>query len=156
MYILAAIVVALVVANILSGLPGRGWVRAATERDLEEAGVLYLRRSMVFVVAGDGAPVALSAVSPHLEHRLLYCPSNETFVGRHGELFDRLGLYVDGPSSRGMDRVAVRVRDGLVEVNPSEVTPGPGRDAGTRQDPTGRYCEVPGPEDPPGFAVPAP
>ena len=122
-------------------------------RALSEADVAYIQDTGVFVVSTDAGPVALSEVSPHLGTRLLFCRSNDSFQGPHGELFDRRGFYVAGPAPRGMDRVGVRVQDDLVEIAPEDLRTGPPRGAGPPSDPTGRPCDVPGPLARPGFAA---
>ena len=129
-----------------------GWRTVVTTDALERAGVAYIRGAGVFVVATDRGPVALSAESPHLDHALQFCRSSETFIGTHGEVFDRRGFYVDGPAPRGMDRVAVREAEGVVQVDADEVTPGPPRGAGPAAEPAGPQCDLPGPEAPAGFA----
>jgi hypothetical protein len=58
---------------------------------------------------------------------VLFCTAGY-FVGPHGELFDRRGLYIDGPSPRGMDRFKVRVTNGAIEVNVGDQVEGPPRD----------------------------
>lgn len=123
-------------------------VRALAERD-----VAYLRDAGVFLVRTESVPLALSEVSPHLDHPLLFCRSAGVFQGEHGEVFDRRGFYVAGPSVRGMDRVLVRVNDDLIEIDADAVRPGPRRGAGPPEEPTGQLCAVPGPVAEPGFAA---
>jgi hypothetical protein len=144
--------VALPTAFVLRSVIG-GWQTVASVGRLEQIEVAYLKDAGVFVVHTDRGPVALSEVSPHLRDRLLYCRSAGAFQGRHGEVFDGRGFYTDGPSSRGMDRVAVRVHDGLVEVDVEDVRKGPPRGAGPPEELTGELCEVTGPEPRPGFAA---
>jgi hypothetical protein len=144
--------VALPAAFVLRSVIG-GWQTVASVGRLEQIEVAYLKDAGVFVVYTDRGPVALSEVSPHLRHRLLFCRSAGAFQGSHGEVFDRRGFYSDGPSSRGMDRVAVRVHDGLVEVDVEDVRKGPPRGAGPPEELTGELCEIPGPEPRPGFAA---
>ena len=99
----------------------RGWIGVAPLEELAEADVMYSSRSEIFIVHGD-EPLALSAISPHLDHTLGWCKEAEVFQGEHGELFDRNGVYLGGPSERSMDRLAVRVVGGIVEVAPDRVT----------------------------------
>ena len=42
----------------------------------------------------------------------------------HGETFDMAGQRVFGPSPRGLDRIAIEVRDGAVYVDPNAITRG--------------------------------
>jgi hypothetical protein len=153
--VLAVLLLALPAAFLLRMFLG-GWQTVLTVDALERAGVAYIQNAGVFVVATDGGPVALSAASPHPDHRLLFCPSSETFQGIHGEVFDRRGFYVGGPSPRGMDRVAVRTQEGVVQIDADDVQPGPPRGSGPPEDPSGPLCQVPGSEARPGFASPAP
>ena len=152
MAVLAALLVALPAAYLLSSVVGGDWRPAASTRALQDAGVIYLPSLRVFLVHTDDGPLALSALSPHLRHRVLYCPFADAFQEAHGAVFDRRGFYLDGPADRGLDRVAVRARAGLVEIDPSDVQPGPPR-TGAAEDVSGSLCLVPGPEEPPGFAV---
>jgi hypothetical protein len=57
----------------------------------------------------------------------------------HGAKFDRLGRYVLGPAPRGLDRLATLVLDGVVWVNPNEVTLGPLRGSHDVK-PAGAFC----------------
>lgn len=148
---LAALLVALPAAFFLS-LIGGDWRQVAAISDLEEAGVIYLPNPRVFLVHTDQGPLALSARSPHLGDRVLYCRFADAFQEAHGSVFDRRGFSLAGPADRGLDRVAVRVRAGIVEIEPSELLRGPPR-VGATEDVSGTLCQVPGPEDPPGFAT---
>jgi hypothetical protein len=149
---LIVLLLALPAAFILRTVLG-GWQTVMSVRALSEAEVVYLQDIGVFVVNTDAGPVALSEVSPHLRGTLLFCRSNESFQGPHGEVFDRRGFYVAGPSPRGMDRVGVRVEDDLVEIAPEDLRQGPPRGAGPPADPSGEPCVVPGPLAKPGFAA---
>jgi nitrite reductase/ring-hydroxylating ferredoxin subunit len=150
--VLILLLVALPTAFVLRTVIG-GWQTVASVTKLEQIDVGYVKDAGVFVVDTDGGPVALSEVSPHLGHRLLFCHPADVFQGKHGEVFDRRGFYIGGPSVRGMDRVAVRVHDGLVQVDLDDVRPGPRRGAGAPEDTEGPRCRVPGPEPKPGFAA---
>jgi nitrite reductase/ring-hydroxylating ferredoxin subunit len=150
--VLAVLLLALPAAFLLRTFLG-GWQAVMSVDALEAADVAYIRNAGVFLVRTDGGPIALSAASPHLDHRLLYCRSNSMFQGEHGEVFDRAGFYVDGPAHRGMDRVAVRVQEGVIQIDADDVRRGPPPGAGPAAEPVGRFCEVPGPEPRPGFAA---
>jgi Rieske Fe-S protein len=92
------------------------------------------------VVDPPGTPIALLALSTHLGEKVIYCRSSGWFEDpAHGTKFDRLGNYGLGPAPRGLDRLATLVQDGVVWVNPNEVTLGPPRG---RHDirPTGPFC----------------
>jgi hypothetical protein len=129
-----------------------GWQPVMSVDALERAGVAYIQNAGVFLVHTEEGPLALSAASPHLDHRLLFCPASDMFLGSHGEVFDRRGFYVGGPSSRGMDRVVVTVEEGVVQIDADDVRRGPPRGAGPPAELVRPLCEVPGPEPRPGFA----
>jgi hypothetical protein len=150
--ILMVLLLALPAAFVLRSVLG-GWTTVMSVRALNEADVVYVENLGVFVVSTGGRPVALSEASPHLGHRLVFCHAADVFQGKDGEVFDRRGFYSDGPSPRGMDRVAIRVVDDLVEIDAEDVRLGPPRGAGPPLELTGELCEVPGPVNPPGFAA---
>jgi hypothetical protein len=127
-----------------------GWVGVGTLRSVEYFRVVYVAELQVFVVAGGDHPVALSAASPHLGERLMFCRTAGLFEDGHGDLFDRFGLYVAGPAPRGMDRVGVRIKGDDVDVKPGSVTPGPPRGSGDPLDPIGPICRG-WDEEPSGF-----
>jgi nitrite reductase/ring-hydroxylating ferredoxin subunit len=149
---LLVLLVALPVSFVVSVIAGGDWRRVATARELEDEGVIYLSNLRIFVVETEDGPLALSALSPHLGDRVLFCPFADAFQERHGAVFDRRGFALAGPVARGLDRVAVRLRGDFVEVDPSRTAPGPPR-GGATEDVSGTLCRVPGPEDPPGFAA---
>ncbi len=84
------------------------WTRSPQQR----LGTVWLRKK------GEGQVLALQAECPHLgcsvqldaSRNRFQCPCHESF-------FDLEGRCTGGPSPRGMDPLAARVRDGKVEVN---------------------------------------
>ena len=113
---------------LVDDAPGARWVRVGTVREVGEQGVVSLPELRAFVVADPPRPpFALSARSPHLGERIVYCPTSTWFQDRHGDTFDHLGNYAFGPSPRGMDRLGTIVRDGVVWVDPSTIALGPPR-----------------------------
>jgi nitrite reductase/ring-hydroxylating ferredoxin subunit len=130
---LLVLLVALPVSFLVAMVTGGDWRRVASARALEDRAVIYLRNLRVFVVQTEDGPLALSALSPHRGDRVLFCPFADAFQEAHGALFDRRGFFLAGPAARGLDRVAVRIRDGFVEVDPSRTAPGPPR-AGAAED----------------------
>lgn len=145
------LLVALPVSFVVSVVAGADWRRVASARDLRDREVIYLAGLRIFLVQTDDGPLALSALSSHLGDRVLFCPFADAFQSADGALFDRRGFSLAGPATQGLVRVAVRVRDGFVEVDPSRTAPGSPL-VGAREDVSGTLCRVPGPEDPPGFA----
>ena len=121
--------------------PGPGWVRVGSIQDVRSQGVVSLPNVPAYVVVDPpGSPIALLARSTHLGERVIYCRSSGWFEDlAHGTLFDRLGHYGSGPAPRGLDRLATVVQDGVVWVNPNEVTPGPPRGSHDIK-PTGEFC----------------
>jgi Rieske Fe-S protein len=123
--------------------PGPGWVRVGSIAHVRSQGVVSLPEIPAYVVVDPPkSPIALLARSTHLGEPLIYCRSSGWFEDPvHGTKFDRLGDYELGPAPRGLDRLATLVQDGVVWVNPNEVTPGPPR--GTHDiKPTGPFCST--------------
>jgi hypothetical protein len=149
--VLTTLLLALPTAFLLRTFLG-GWQTVMSVDALERAEVAYIRNAGIFLVQTEDGPLALTAASPHPDHGLHYCRASETFVGTHGEVFDRRGFYLGGPAPRGMDRVAVRTEGGVVQVDADEVTPGPPRGAGSSVEPTRLQCDLPDADDPAGFA----
>lgn len=149
--VIAAVVAWVAVAQVLWANRHGPWVGIATIAVLEEEGVVFSPKAEAFVIHTPDGLLGLSARSPHLGERLLYCRSSRWFQSReHGEKFDGRGVYADGPAPRGMDGVTFRVQAGVVQVIPDAVSPGPPR--GTpRADPAGPFCADDSGEDPPGF-----
>jgi hypothetical protein len=138
-----AILVGLAIARFSTSdnSPGVGWVRVGSIQDLRSQGVVLLPEVPAYVVVQPPrTPMALLARSPHLGERVMYCPSSMWFEDpAHGDKFDRLGNYVLGPAPRGLDRLATLVQDGVVWVNPSEITLGPPRGPHDVK-PAGPFC----------------
>jgi Rieske Fe-S protein len=154
-----AVVLTLAVIAIRSsrgeqGSPGPGWVRAATLTEVAREDVVYVSSARVFVVADTPGPIALSALSPHLGERVLYCLSSGYFEDpAHGDKFDRFGDYALGPAPRGLDHVAIQVQGGVVWVNPQMASDGPPRGQPNAEPPVGPFCRY-GEGPKPGFAIP--
>jgi Rieske Fe-S protein len=148
------LVIGVVAVSLLLGLavvrslvsersPGPGWVRVGSIQDVRSQGVVPLPEVPAYVVIDPPrAPIALLARSTHLGERVTYCRSSGWFEDpAHGTKFDRLGNYELGPAPRGLDRLATLVQDGVVWVNPNEVTLGPPRGSHDIQ-PTGPFCST--------------
>jgi hypothetical protein len=122
--------------------PGAGWVRVGSVEDVRARGVTSLPELTAYVVANPPrTPIAFLARSTHLGERIVYCESSMWFEDpAHGTKFDRLGHYAAGPAPRGLDRLATTVLDGVVWVNPNEITVGPPRGAHPVEPPTGPFC----------------
>jgi hypothetical protein len=150
-YIVLGVLVSLVASALVGGyIRDRGWVRVSSVETLDAREVLYLPAYRVFVVANANSPVALLAISPHLGERLLYCRRARTFQDASGDSFNRFGRYLLGPSPRGMDRIAVRIKGDDVNVKPAVVNPGTARSAQADR-PQGQPCDPRGAEGAPGF-----
>ena len=148
------LVIGVVAVSLLLGLavvrslvaepsPGAGWVRVGSIQDVRSQGVVSLPQVPAYVVVDPPrSPIALLARSTHLGERIIYCPSSGWFEDpAHGTKFDRLGNYELGPAPRGLDRLATLVQDGVVWVNPNEVTLGPPRGSHDIK-PTGPFCST--------------
>ena len=103
----------------------------------------------------DGELLALLDRSPHLGNPVPYRP-DLVLYGRtgwfreplHHETFDMAGYRVFGPAPRGLDRLAVEVRDGGVFVDPRAIT------RGARWHPEGHEDQIGGVLLPPPFGWP--
>jgi hypothetical protein len=124
--------------------PGAGWVRVGSVEDVRAEGVTSVPQVPAYVVADPPrTPITLLAVSPHLGERITYCTSSGWFEDlAHGAKFDREGNYRLGPAEHGLDRLATLVRDGVVWVNPSEITPGPAKGSSDGIPPAGPFCQA--------------
>jgi hypothetical protein len=142
--ILAIIVASVAAVRLLltDDSPGEGWVRVGTVQDIRAEGVVSLPLLRAYIVVDPPrTPITLLARSPHLGERITYCPSSGWFEDRaHGAKFDRLGNYVLGPADRGLDRLATLVQDGVVWVNPYEITLGSARGSYNGKPPAGPFC----------------
>jgi cytochrome b6-f complex iron-sulfur subunit len=92
-------------------------------------------------LVGEGL-MALYQKCVHLGCRVPFCQASQWFeCPCHGSKYNRAGEYRDGPAPRGMDRFAVRIQGGLVQVDTSEIVLGPARGTDTiGQEPEGPFC----------------
>jgi cytochrome b6-f complex iron-sulfur subunit len=92
-------------------------------------------------LVGDGL-MALYQKCVHLGCRVPFCQQSQWFeCPCHGSKYNRAGEYRDGPAPRSMDRFAVRVVGGQVQVDTSLVVLGPPRGTDTiGQNPEGPFC----------------
>jgi hypothetical protein len=106
---------------------------------------VYVAELDAYVVADPPqSPIALLARSPQMGEPVEYCPSSDWFEDpAHGSKFDRLGRYELGPAPRGLDRMASIVADGVVWVDPTEITLGPPREEKAAA-PAGPFCTANG------------
>jgi len=127
------------------GSPGPGWVRVGTLDQVRTKQVVYIAELHAYVVADPTqSPISLVARSPQMGEPVEYCPSSDWFEDpAHGSKFDRLGRYELGPAPRGLARIGTVVLDGVVWVNPSEVTLGPPRGEHASP-PAGPFCTANG------------
>ena len=86
--------------------------------------------------------MALYQKCVHLGCRVPFCQQSQWFeCPCHGSKYNNAGEYRDGPAPRGMDRFAVTVANGTVQVDTSTVVLGPPRGVETiGQDPQGSFC----------------
>jgi phenylpropionate dioxygenase-like ring-hydroxylating dioxygenase large terminal subunit len=142
---LLALLVGVALAHFLTASetsPGKGWIRVGSIQDVRTEGVVSLPEVPAYVVADPPrTPIAFRARSPHLGEPITYCQSSGWFEDRaHGAMFDRRGNYVLGPADRGLDRLGTLVQNGVVWVNPNEVSPGAPRGSGMFPRPAGPFC----------------
>jgi cytochrome b6-f complex iron-sulfur subunit len=86
--------------------------------------------------------MALYQKCVHLGCRVPFCQQSQWFeCPCHGSKYNSAGEYRDGPAPRGMDRFAVTVQNGTVQVDTSLVVEGPPRGMETtNQEPEGPFC----------------
>jgi hypothetical protein len=139
------VVLGVVVASIAVGVPrrtlGTPWVRGAAVSTIRARGPVYVRDADAYLVAArPQSVIALVARSPQMGEPVRYCASSGWFEDpAHGSKFDGLGRYALGPAPHGLDRLAVRLVDGVVWVDPAAVSTGPPRGTATIP-PSGRFC----------------
>ncbi|MGH2685121.1 MAG: ubiquinol-cytochrome c reductase iron-sulfur subunit [Actinomycetota bacterium] len=93
-------------------------------------------------LVGEGI-MALYQKCVHLGCRVPFCQQSQWFeCPCHGSKYNRAGEYRDGPAPRGMDRFAVTVQNGRVQVDTSTVVLGPPRGTETigQAQPEGPFC----------------
>ena len=150
-FVTLAVLLVLVAGALVAGyVRDRGWVRVSSVETLDARTILYLQAYRVFVVANGNSPVALLALSPHSGERVKFCRRAGTFQDESGDAFDRFGRYLSGPSPRGLDRVAVRIKGDDVNVKPARIAPGAARSTRAER-PREPLCEPGSPEGTPGF-----
>jgi cytochrome b6-f complex iron-sulfur subunit len=86
--------------------------------------------------------MALYQKCVHLGCRVPFCVQSQWFeCPCHGSKYNRAGEYRDGPAPRGLDRFAVSVQGGTIQVDTGEIVIGPPRGiATTQEDPEGPFC----------------
>lgn len=88
--------------------------------------VLEIPEARAYLTKINGEIVAFSEVCSHLGCRVPFCDSSGQFeCPCHGSVFNRGGDHQAGPAPRGMDRFAVEVVDGVIEINTAERESGP-------------------------------
>jgi cytochrome b6-f complex iron-sulfur subunit len=92
-------------------------------------------------LVGEGL-MALYQKCVHLGCRVPFCQASQWFeCPCHGSKYNRAGEYRDGPAPRGMDRFAVRIQGGTVQVDTTQIVLGPPRGTDTiKQEPEGPFC----------------
>ena len=92
-------------------------------------------------VAAEGL-MALYQKCVHLGCRVPFCEQSQWFeCPCHGSKYNHAGEYQLGPAPRGMDRFAVTISGGQVQVDTSTVIQGPPRGINTiHQAPEGAFC----------------
>ena len=89
-------------------------------------GVVEVRDARGYLVNVDGEILAFSEVCTHLGCRVPFVDENDRFeCPCHGSKFTRAGDYIEGPAPRGMDGYATEVVDGVIEIDTTDVIPGP-------------------------------
>jgi cytochrome b6-f complex iron-sulfur subunit len=126
----------------------KGQIDSANEPFYYGAGRFYLVKYEVDPIPEeyselvDEGLMALYQKCVHLGCRVPFCLQSQWFeCPCHGSKYNNAGEYRDGPAPRGMDRFAVTVQNGTVQVDTSLVFEGPPRGTNTtKQDPQGPFC----------------
>lgn len=113
--------------DVMRSVPASGLggvVKTIPDADIVETPV-YVRTAQTYLAEIDGELVGLWQRCPHLGCRVSWCESSREYeCACHGSAFNRAGEVRTGPAPRGMDRFAVTVSDGIVEVDTGEITEG--------------------------------
>jgi cytochrome b6-f complex iron-sulfur subunit len=91
---------------------------------------------------GRARVMALYQVCVHLGCKVPWCQTSQWFeCPCHGSAYNRWAEYRDGPAPRGLDRFRVRIEEGQVVVDTSQIIEGPSRQAAVLdQPPEGPSC----------------
>ena len=121
-------------ALLLGMLWPNTWQPAVSARQLSAGApqLLLIAGQEIYMLWEDGAPLALSTRDPHgpyrggcQDPRVRYDAASHHFIDPcGGSAYERDGSYVRGPSPRSLDRFAVRISAGQVEIDVSERLPG--------------------------------
>lgn len=80
----------------------------------------------IYIASLEGQLVAFVTRDPHSSCQIAWAPSEQHYIDPcHGSVYQPDGSYIRGPAPRSMDRLALRVADGTIEIAPALVTPGP-------------------------------
>ncbi len=147
---LAAVSVAFLAIGAAVIWPGSSgdsdWTAMARADDLAVNDPLLVEGDVYLVLLESGETLALSIIDSHLGCKVPFAPGF-TFEGDtgwfrnlcHGELYDLTGVCYAGPCGRGLDRYEVRLQDGDVEVNFTDLVEGPVHATGVGRDPVTLY-----------------
>ena len=118
---------------------GRVWVTNYPSAALDKARAVYSPSELAGMEEGF---VALYQKCPHLGCRVPQCLSSQWFeCGCHGSQYNRVGEKKGGPAPRGMDRFAMTVDGGSLEVDTGQVIEGPPIGTNTTgQEAEGPHC----------------
>lgn len=107
-------------------------VKTVTPEAVPSAGVLVVPEARGYLVKVDDDDIrAFSEVCSHLGCRVPFIDENNRFeCPCHGSKFTREGYHIEGPAPRGMDEYAIELVDGVIEIDTTELIPGPAPGAG--------------------------
>lgn len=102
---------------------GRMWVTSYPAGSIKKAEEAYSAPELAGMREGF---VALFQKCPHLGCRVPECLTSQWFeCPCHGSQYNRVGEKRGGPAPRGMDRFAMRVKDGVFLVDTGTIIQGP-------------------------------
>jgi cytochrome b6-f complex iron-sulfur subunit len=118
---------------------GRFYVQPYPTDAVDKATAAY---SSAVLPGMEAGVVALYQKCPHLGCRVPWCETSQWFeCPCHGSQYNRVGEKKGGPAPRGMDRFAVIVDGGVVEVDTAAVIEGPPIGTNTTgQEAEGPHC----------------
>ena len=128
--------VAMGVAAVAIGAAGAGLMVARTGNvrgyplsDVDEGvSAATLQVTPVFVYRHGSQVVVLRPFAPDSPVPVSWCDSQGFFEDpATGSKFRPDGEYLAGPAARGLDRIESTVVDGVLQIAPGEITPGPKR-----------------------------
>lgn len=108
--------------NFLYVPEGRAWITRYPEEFRDAALAVYPEAMHQGIALGL---IGLYQKCPHLGCRVPECSSSQAFeCPCHGSQYSIVGEHVSGPSPRGMDLMPLLISNGMVSLDPGNITEG--------------------------------